>query len=189
VLAEYLSPTELLEMVVYAYGEEMYDSDAYNVNTVDRYYVMYNALISKADTLLVEVMNGVRKDYTLDINGDLRMAEYTELAKGIFEANTAALEQYMDDFVALVQWLKEELDKVVALRRFGDKNMSEHREVLFDVLRDFLNIGRELPTHAALVEVLEGLLDVCHWLEVEEWKLNSYEDLFETYLEYGQVNW
>ncbi len=189
VLAEYLSPTELLEMVVYAHGEEMYDSDAYNVNTVDRYYVMYNALMSKADTLLVDVMNGVRKDYTLDINGDLRMPEYTELAQDIFETNTTALEAHMDEFVSLIQWLKAKLNDAVALRRFGDTHMSEYREALFDVLRDLLNIGRELPTHASLVDVLEGLLDVCHLIEDEEWKHNSYEDLFETYLEYGQVNW
>ena len=61
--------------------------------------------------------------------------------------------------------------------------------VLFDVLRDLLNIGRQLPTNSALVSILEDLLDVCHLIEGEQWKQNAYEDLFETYLEYGQVDW
>ena len=147
VLAEYLSPTELLEMVVYAFLEEMYVPDNITgVNTVDRYYVMYNALMSKADTLIVEMMNGLRKDYTFDINGDLPASKYTELAVAMFESNTAAVENHMDDFVELVQWLKGKLDDSVDLRRFGDKDLSDHRSLLFDVLRDLLNIGRQLPS-------------------------------------------
>jgi len=189
VLVEYLSPTELLEMVVYAFGEEFHNPDMYNVNTVDRYYIAHNALMSQSDMLIVEVMDGLRKDYTLDINGDLPMSQYTELAVAMFESNTAALENHMDGFIELVQWLKGKLDEFVALRRFGDKDMSDHRAVLFDVLRDLLNIGRQLPTRSDMVSILEGLLDVCHLIEDEQWKQNAYEDLFETYLEYGQVDW
>ena len=189
VLAEYLSPTELLEMMVYAFLEEFYIPDNYSVNTVDRYYVMHNALMSKADTLIVEMMNGLRKDYTLDIDGDLMMPKYTELAVAMFESNTAAVENHMDDFVELVQWLKGKLDGSLDLRRFGDKDMSDHRSLLFDVLRDLLNIARQLPTHSGLVSVLEDLLDVCPLIEDEQWKQNAYEDMFETYLEYGQVDW
>ena len=79
-------------------------------------------------------------DYTLDIDGDLMMPKYTELAVAMFESNTAAVENHMDDFVELVQWLKGKLDGSLDLRRFGDKDMSDHHSLLFDVLRDLLNI-------------------------------------------------
>ena len=49
--------------MVYAFLEEFYIPDNYSVNTVDRYYVMHNALMSKADTLIVEMMNGLRRLY------------------------------------------------------------------------------------------------------------------------------
>ena len=126
-------------------------------------YIAYNGLMSKADTLIVEMMNGLRKDYTLDINGDLPTSKYTELAVAMFESNTDAVENHMDAFVELVQWLKGKLDDFVSLRRFGDKDMSDHRTVLFDVLRNLPNIGRQSPTHSGLVSVLEDLLDVCHF--------------------------
>ena len=65
----------------------------------------------------------------------------------------------------------------------------DQRLAYFDLLTTLLNIARQLPTRSELVKILEGLLDVCHLMNGEPWIHNSYEDLFETYLEYGQIDW
>ena len=185
VLVQYLSPSDLLELVAKASKANF----AKQSDTKERYNIMYNGLMCIEPPPIVEALHCLKQDYCVDILGALPTEMYTNIVLDMFKSQLDSLTEHQDAFVDVIEWLHSQLMNAIAKRQFGDTDFEEHRMKHFKVLVSLLQIAQELPPHRTLVKIGADLLEACKFVEGLSFPQDELYKLFELHVESGHMDW